>query len=264
LKTCARIQKIILRAKRSFERLKKQPSPDYTPIFDEDEDREEEDYVPEEKPSRKKRLVRKQFRKKPVLGRKCRPKIEIPICSDTSINICITTEEEDECGSSTDNQQIGYISKELDSAFYREDSEDESSQAEVVQNRKKAQKRNKKPQVNEKPYVFAERQDTSTENEDVDDRYQDAARGPSLQKQRSYDKKKPTDFYNRMLQTFKPEEIAAQAEQKLHDKLHDKLVTEWKYKPKEGEDPQQRNAKDNTSLGAPPPPRTHKGGARNK
>lgn len=256
MKTCARIQKILLRAKRSFERLKKQnPSPEYTPIFDEDEDREEEDYVPEEKPSRKKRLVRKQFRKKHVLGRKCRPKIEIPICSDTSINICITTEEEDECGSSTDNQQIGYISKELDSAFYQEDSEDDTSQAEVVKN--KAPKSNKKPQLNQKPYM----QDTSTENDDVDDRYQDAARGPSLQQQKSFEKKKPADFYNRMLQTIKPDEIATQMEQKLHDKLHDKLVTEWKYNPKDG-DPQQRIDKKN-SLGPPPPPRTHKGG-RNK
>lgn len=200
LKTWSRIQKIILRAKNSLQNLTGSSKPVQ-------QDSENSFLLQSDDDDELKGIVKKAKNKKPSRTRcqKSKPerKIEIPICSDTSMTICITT---DECESETDDQN-GYISQEMDAALLRS-------------------KKGK---------------GTPNKNCDVKDRYSDVSRG--------------------LGQKHPPGPRRLEAVPKLHEpkkdeavddkkaELYNKLISEWKYRKVSSGD-----------LGAPPPPRHHKGG----
>jgi hypothetical protein len=269
LKTCARIQKIILRAKKSFERLRKEsPPPGYDPIFgdEEEEDEAEVDGDDEDDGIVEMTLRDKRRRRKPpcirskIKSKKCTPKIQIPICSDTSVNICYTTEiDSDAC-------QNGYISKEMDSAF-----KESGSSVEIVKEKPHHKQcafdpvQHQQQHKSHQKYATTNRRISDDINNDIDDRYNDVAQ--RLQKKK-LDKNIThfKDFEQESRQNSHqnkdhilsrlpplPKQAKPEDERAIEkkNKLYDKLITDWKYK-------KMHPVPKSNSIDSLGPPRHHK------
>lgn len=201
---------------------------------------------------------------KPLLSKKKdkkpRPTIQIPIRSDTSVDICITTEEDGESCSSDDSEdtcQYGYVSKEMDALHCASDSPTEMPPKPIPQDT-----------CPFKPIGGSKKGNNDTKafyQNEIDNRYRD---GPGKMTQKAnpaYSNKTvyktPNSTPPENIEEHYPE-LKSYVESHLGNpsksEYYDKLVKEWKYKRL------MEASQRSDNLGPPPPPRSSKKKKKNR